>query len=131
MFAMTYADKVDQLLNLKGWNQQDLVRSVGDLSASTVTGWKKGATPRIDVALKVARALGVSLDYLADEAIEIYHSSLSVDESPEASALDQVVKLIGPAEALRRILGTGPAAGGSPQASKQVEVLYGNQPDKP
>jgi transcriptional regulator with XRE-family HTH domain len=78
---MTFAQKVVKLREAKGWKQSDLRRAIGDVSPTTVSNWESGAIPSMDVALKVARALGVSLDYLADDAQE--HPPASGTTVPE------------------------------------------------
>lgn len=56
---------------LKGFNQQRLARAslVSDSEISRILSGKS-ANPGLENALKLARAVGVSLDYLADDALE-------------------------------------------------------------
>lgn len=55
---------------LQGFNQQKLARlsGVSDSEVSRILGGK--SQPGLENALKLARAVGVSLDYLADDTIE-------------------------------------------------------------
>ncbi len=77
MDTMTFDEKVTSLCEARGWNQSDLARAVGGVSKNTVSRWWNGAVrPFDDVALRLSRALGVTLDYLADD---------EMDEFPAAS----------------------------------------------
>lgn len=67
MMPMNFAEKVIKLREARGWKQSDLRKAIGDISPTTVSNWESGSIPAMDIALKVARALGVPLDYLADD----------------------------------------------------------------
>ena len=56
---------------LKGFNQQRLAResSVSDSEISRILSGKS-ANPGLENSLRLARAVGVSLDYLADDAMD-------------------------------------------------------------
>ncbi len=66
--------KIDEKLRKqmldKGFNQQKLARASGvsDSEVSRILGGK--SQPGLENALRLARALGVSLDYLADQALD-------------------------------------------------------------
>lgn len=72
MPAMDFAAKLKALCQAKNWDQSDLVRQSGDaVSASTMSNYFSGRSkPPVDVALKFARALDVSLDFLADDELD-------------------------------------------------------------
>jgi transcriptional regulator with XRE-family HTH domain len=116
MTIMTFGEKVLTLRKQKGWSQRDLVKAIGEAGPSTVSAWENGSTPAMDVALKVARALGVALDYLADDA----------QESPTASGLTDAERQLwamaqrhGPERLLMRLEEVGV---GSPSPNVDVEV---------
>jgi len=60
---MKFKEVLAQLLKEKGLSSRDLARSV-HISPSALTKYSQGATPGLDVALRIADALDVSLDYL-------------------------------------------------------------------
>jgi transcriptional regulator with XRE-family HTH domain len=67
--AMTFAEKLEQLRSVRGLSQSDLAAAAG-ISQPRISEWKREDSrgPSLPVALSIARALGVSLDYLADDA---------------------------------------------------------------
>jgi transcriptional regulator with XRE-family HTH domain len=67
---MRFADKVRGLLKAQRLSQSELAAMLGT-SQPQVSRWLEGDTPpRWDYLLKMARALGVSADYLIDPALE-------------------------------------------------------------
>ena len=74
---MRFEEKLRKQMLIQGLNQQRLSRASGvsDSEVSRILGGK--SQPGLENALKLARAVGVSLDYLADD---------SVDEVPVAPA---------------------------------------------
>ena len=52
----------------KGWSQEKLAREI-EMSRETVAQIEKGNAPRVETALKIARALGKSLDELFGEQV--------------------------------------------------------------
>lgn len=87
-FSMDYSEKVVKLCAEKDWDQADLWRAVHKkVSRTTVSNWFNGLSrPDMDTALGVARALGVPLDYLADDSIDGPPPSSSLPED-EANLL--------------------------------------------
>lgn len=74
MLVMRYSEKLAMLCDAKGWGPTDLWRAIGKcVSRSTVHNWFNGLSrpQKPEHALKVARALSVSLDELADDEAEI------------------------------------------------------------
>jgi transcriptional regulator with XRE-family HTH domain len=119
---------------LRGFNQQKLARlsGVSDSEVSRILGGK--SQPGLENALKLARAVGVSLDYLADDQIDrdplrgpetSWHAELQELSrdlgAREAVQLLLVARTLGPAAAMRRLIGLetrGPAgvdASGDPR----------------
>lgn len=65
MNSVTITQKLEKLT--EGKNKADLARKVG-LKPTTVSDYiSKAYLPRVDIALKMARALGVPLEWLADD----------------------------------------------------------------
>lgn len=69
MRSMTIGKKIDMLLDRLGKSAADLSRE-SDVSQTSIANYKKRKTvpQSLRNALLIARALGVSLDYLADDA---------------------------------------------------------------
>jgi transcriptional regulator with XRE-family HTH domain len=75
---MGYTDKLQKLCALRGLDQSALAQRV-NLSKSSISRILSGTQePKLRLAFNLAKALGVTLDYL-------------VDDSPEAAASDQLV----------------------------------------
>ena len=68
---MRFEEKLRKQMMLKGYNQQKLARlsRVSDSEISRILSGKSG-NPGLENALRLARAIGVSLDYLADDALD-------------------------------------------------------------
>jgi transcriptional regulator with XRE-family HTH domain len=68
---MTFEEKLRKQMLLKGYNQQKLAKlsSVSDSEISRILSGKSG-NPGIENALKLARAVGLSLDFLADDEMD-------------------------------------------------------------
>lgn len=67
---MRFEEKLRKEMLLRGFNQQRLARASGvsDSEVSRILAGK--SQPGLENALKLARAVGVSLDYLADDSID-------------------------------------------------------------
>src|SRR5690242_2858034 len=115
---MRYADKLLSEMVRKGFNGAKLARvsGVSDSEISRILAGK--SQPGLENAMKLARAVGVSLDYLADDALEVdparstgspYEQELL--ELAHALGLSNAVKLLFNARSLgfevanRRLLG--------------------------
>lgn len=74
---MRYAEKLYKAMLLKGLNQQKLSRlsGVSDSEVSRILAGK--SNPSLEYAFRLTQALGISLDYLADDRL---------DEDPSRSA---------------------------------------------
>ena len=66
---MRFEEKLRKQMLLKGFNQQKLARSasVSDSEVSRILAGR--SLPGLENAIRLARAVGVSLDYLADDAV--------------------------------------------------------------
>ena len=59
-----FAERLERLIKEKGLTQVAVADSVG-IRRPTISDWKKnGSYPTADVAVKIARLLGVSVEYL-------------------------------------------------------------------
>ena len=65
-FNMNFWEKVDAELKFLGKSRKELASAVGFDPANISFGIKRNSIPYADTALKVARFLGVKLDYLLD-----------------------------------------------------------------
>ena len=63
---MNFWKRVDSELKYLGKTRKELAAAVGFDAANISFGIKRNSVPYADTALKVARFLGVSLDYLLD-----------------------------------------------------------------
>ncbi len=88
---------------LKGFNQQQLARASGvsDSEVSRILAGK--SQPGLENALKLARAVGVSLDYLADDTQDAETQRERVTDPWESEALE-LVREVGPREAVQLLL---------------------------
>lgn len=73
-----FYDNLNKICRDKGTTPTTVLKELG-YSSGNVTQWKKGSAPKVDVALAIARHLGVSLDYLV--TLEIPNSEKSLSDS--------------------------------------------------
>ena len=67
----TFAKRIEELRNLKGWSQAELARKLGT-SAPIVGRYERGGSaPSIEVARRIADALEATLDYMTDPESEL------------------------------------------------------------
>jgi transcriptional regulator with XRE-family HTH domain len=85
---MRFEEKLRREMILQGLNQQKLARlsGVSDSEVSRILGGK--SQPGLENALKLARAIGVSLDYLADDSLDKPSSSRPGASPWEAEVVD-------------------------------------------
>ena len=74
---MNFWKKVDSELSYLGKTRKELASAVGFDAANISFGIKRNSIPAADTALKVARFLGVSLDYLLDMSESTTQNSLN------------------------------------------------------
>lgn len=104
--VMGYAEKLQKLCVQKGLDQAVLAEAVG-LSRSSISRILSGAQePKLGVAWKLARLLGVPLDYLADEESdeEAERSGALVRVSEDEQTILKVVRRLGVEESMNRLL---------------------------
>lgn len=106
---MKFHEKVSMLIGRMGISQSELSRRSG-IDRSMISDALNGKHAlRLGNALKVARALGVSLEYLADEGMsEPPPPAIGADEL----ALIRLARLMGMDEAMRRLVQAPPSGDG-------------------
>ena len=65
--GMDLPTKINRLLDERSWSQRDLARRMRR-SAQSLNNWMNGVEPKRKDLLIIARALGVSVEYLIDDA---------------------------------------------------------------
>lgn len=69
MGSETFIERLERLMEDKGLQQKDLAEKAG-ISSNGISTWKTtGTLPRADVAVKIARILGVTVEYLVTGCI--------------------------------------------------------------
>lgn len=104
--VMRYEEKLRKQMLLKGFNQQKLARlsGVSDSEVSRILGGK--SQPGLENALKLARAVGVSLDALADETIEPGSNENGQKPDPWEAELLDLARALGPKQAVQVLSAT-------------------------
>ena len=97
---MILKDKLQMLMGRHGLNGQKLARSsqVSDSEISRILQGK--SRPGLDNAFRIARSVGVTLDYLADDSLDAEPSVPADNLSPEERKILAVVQKIGFGEVL-------------------------------
>jgi transcriptional regulator with XRE-family HTH domain len=124
---MELKTKLQSMMARKGLNGQKLAR-MSQVSDSEISRILQGKSrPGLDNALRLAKAVGVSLDYLADDQIDAEPPPPGDQLSPEERKILTLVTKIGPAEVLTileniRFLGYEVAMGRLVSAKPIIEV---------
>jgi transcriptional regulator with XRE-family HTH domain len=102
---MRHAEKLYKQMLLKGFNQQKLARlsSVSDSEISRILKGK--SNPSLEYAFRLAQALGISLDYLADDRLDEDRRGPAAELTPVEAEVLEVARDFDPRQA-RRILET-------------------------
>ena len=112
---MGYRDKLKKLCALRGLDQSSLASQVG-LTKSSISRILNGAQePKLSVAYALAKALGVTLDYLIDESLELGPTDQLVSVTEEEMTILRVVRQLGTSESFDRLLAVQP--GPAPSAN--------------
>jgi transcriptional regulator with XRE-family HTH domain len=100
---MRFEEKLRREMLLKGFNQQRLARASGvsDSEVSRILAGK--SQPGLENALKLARAVGVSLDYLADDAMEA-DPRHAPPPDPWVNEAVEMVRELGPRHAVQLLM---------------------------
>jgi len=97
---MELKTKLQTMMARKGLNGQKLAR-LSQVSDSEISRILQGKSrPGLDNALRLAKAVGVSLDYLADDEIDVEPPPPGDLLSPEERKILNLVSKVGPAEVL-------------------------------
>ena len=83
---MNFWKKVDSELAYLGKTRKELANAIGFDAANISFGIKRNSIPAADTALKVARFLGVSLDYLLD----MYEDENQNSKNPLNSKISEI-----------------------------------------
>ena len=83
-----WSDKVKELMTIKNINQKELSRLSGITEASVSRYLTGERTPRMDIIINFAKALGVSVEYLLDEDEKIQKKHSAYDNIAVAIARD-------------------------------------------
>ena len=101
---MGYADKLQKLCILRNVDQVALASLLG-VSKSTISRVMSGLQePKLSMAGRLARALGVTLDYLVDESMELDATHQVVVVSEEELMILKLVRRLGANIAIDRLL---------------------------
>ena len=85
-------------------DQSDLARRVG-LGKSTINRILKGTQePKLSVAYELAKALGVSLDYLVEESVDVSSGPYSAMLSQEELTILRIARELGHDIAIKRLV---------------------------
>lgn len=101
---MGYRDKLKKLCALRGLDQCSLASQVG-LTKSSISRILNGAQePKLSVAYELAKALGVTLNYLVDESLELGPTDQLVSVTEEEMTILRIVRQLGTSESFDRLL---------------------------
>ncbi|MGK9126703.1 helix-turn-helix domain-containing protein [Olivibacter sp. SA151] len=92
MLRLNTGKIISDLRERKGWAQKGLAEKSG-ISRVMIGKYERGeAVPSIEAAKKIAKALDVSLDYLAGEGINVSFDKKTVQRLQEIENLNPTVK---------------------------------------
>ncbi len=98
---MNLVEKIEKLLSDRGWKQIDLAEAIG-VSKQRVSQWMQGTgQPKPYHLLRMARALNVPMEFLADDTME---DIAAQGVSAEEMKVVEMARVLGLEEAKRRLL---------------------------
>ena len=101
---MGYSDRLQKLCALRSLDQATLASKVG-LSKSSISRIMSGVQePKLSLANDLAKALGVTLDYLMEDSLEIGPTQHLVTMSDEELMILKIVRRLGSNVAIDRLL---------------------------
>ena len=110
MGVMGYPDRLQKLCALRSLDQATLASMLG-LSKSSISRILSGVQePKLSLANDLAKALGVTLDYLMEDAPEIGPTQHTVTVSEEELMILKIVRRLGTSVAIDRLLNVGSSA---------------------
>ena len=108
---MGYQEKLQRLCALKGLDQSALASKVG-LSKSSISRIMSGSQePKLSLAYELAKALGVTLDYLADETLDAGPTDQLLMVTDDELTILKMTRRLGTNVALDRLLNVGTGRG--------------------
>lgn len=111
--TMGYAEKLQKLCALRGLDQSALAERVG-LSKSSMSRILSGVQePKLRLAHELARVLGVTLDYLVDDSLELEPSGQLVLLNDDEVAILKMVRRLGHDTSIDRLLAVATPMPGS------------------
>ena len=121
---MGYQEKLQKLCALKGLDQSALASKLG-LSKSSISRIMSGSQePKLSLAYELAKALGVTLDYLADKTLNVGPTDQLLMVTDDELTILKMARRLGTNVALDRLLnvGTGRNLNGESGTSAKVGV---------
>jgi transcriptional regulator with XRE-family HTH domain len=109
---MTFKEKLLRECERRGWKVAELARQI-DEPATTVSNWiNAGTLPNIQTGSKIARRLGLPLEYLADDTLLVPAVATDSDLTDDERSVIKLVRLLGvePRDAARAIASVAAAA---------------------
>ena len=125
--VMKFGEKLEFLIEHRGTSQSRLSRMTG-IAQPAISAMTRGdRRAYVDQAMALARALGVSLDYLADDE----QNDIPLQPETEAEKkLWEAIRILGAEEVYRRVLVGGGSAAPAPQAVVESHVVLPNPPSR-
>ena len=91
---LNIGNKIIQLRKLKSWSQDDLAKAI-DASRSMIGKYERNEnTPSIDMAIKMAEAFEVSLDYLIGKGQHAAYDKKTIERLKDIEELDNSSKSV-------------------------------------
>jgi transcriptional regulator with XRE-family HTH domain len=104
---MNFSDKIAKICTDKGWNKAELARRCG-VSKNTVGNWfDNEGKPFTDSLLTLANVLGVSCDYLANDALDEPTRFAGLSQEDERLML-RILEVAGANKIIQRLIGAEP-----------------------
>ena len=120
---MGYTDKLQKHCSLQGLAHSALAAKVG-LSKSSISRILSGTQePKLLLACELAKALGISLDYLVDDSPEAGPSDRLVMVTEEEMTILRIVRRLGANVAIDRILNVSQSASAHAIDSKGASAV--------
>jgi transcriptional regulator with XRE-family HTH domain len=102
---MGYAERMRKLCATRGLDQTSLAERVG-VSKSSMSRILSGARePKLTMAYELAKALGVTLDYLVDDSLDADPSCQLVVLTEDEWTILKIVRRLGASVAIDRLIG--------------------------
>ncbi len=94
---MTWVEKVERLITQQGTNPSEIGRKAGWAVNTLPTAMRRGNAISVTKALSLARALGVTADWLFDDALDWDDRPITADDLPlprEVAAIDDKLEYL-------------------------------------